>query len=321
MERAILYRCYTSTFVSSVTNASVFSLISYSFIRQLIPNRRIAAAASVLPVCILTAISWDPGTSCYLGVARQLDSPLGADVRTVLRGKFPGNGITTAIDAKERDRAEKDQRSGTGLPLLWELPGAGSSSAAGRRGSEQQSLESQSEADVMVITEDEMSEAGERFGSMLPTSQRTLQRSVASALPQPPLLSSSSTPSLSFPPLAATSHTSAPPPPPRSRQPPSAAAQIDSDDNPFAVLDPSSRATSAAKVAEEERRRRRDERERVRQQHDDEKRQRMVQRGREEGRMTGAATAVGGGGCGEVKRRFVRRNEFGDEVYEDDDMK
>ena len=316
MERALLHRCYTSTLVSSLTNASVFSLISYSVLRQLVPNRRLALALSIVPVCLVTSAVWDPSSNCYVRVARQIDSPLGADVRTVLRSKYPGNGLTAAIDSQDRERAEKDRLSGTGLPLLWDLPLRKSSLTVLRKEDEQEqhSLEQQGEPDVMVMTEEENSEARGTFTPQQSFSKPAVA-STSTSSPTTPLSSSSSNPS-SASSSASVTRPSAPSSSPRA---PAQPTSHDEDaDNPFADDDPSIRPSSAADAVSDERRRRREERERVRKQHEDERRQRMAQRSREDGRMSGAAAAVG---VSDAKRRFVRRNEFGDEVYADEDMK
>ena len=303
VEAAILHRCLSSRLVSSLTNASVVCLISYSVLRNIVPNKRLSALLAVAPVCALTATAWYFDPSCYIRVARQLDSPLAADVRTVLRGKFAGNALTAAIDANERDRPEKDKRSGTGLPLLWDLP---TSSGRGslKQQLEQQSLERESEADVMVMTEDE-AKCGAR-GGVTPLQLSTSDPAASTMTPATPSLrsppSSTSAPS-SAPSSASASHPSSGlPPPPRPRPQPSA-AHGDSQDSPFA--DPSSRQPTAAEAADNERQRRRDEREKVRKQHEDDRRERMAQRSREDIRMTGSAAAVTG--ASDAKRRFVRR--------------
>ena len=306
VERAVLHRCYSSNLVASISNASVFALIGYSFLRNLIPNRRLAAAAAIIPSCLVTAALLDPSWSCYLKLARQLDSPLGADVRTVLRSNFPGNNLTGSIDAKDKERAEKDRQSGTGLPLLYSLP-ASSSAKRGDSQQEQQPLEQQSEADVMVMTEDEPNGMSGKFAPLRPTRQPTSADATSSSSRPPPSSSSSPLHSSSSAPASRTTAQSS-----QSRSRPSDITEV----SPFADNSPQ---PSAAEAAEEERRRRRDNREKERKQHDDERRQRMAQRSREDGRMSGAATGVGS--LSDPKRRFVRRNEFGDEVYGDEDMK
>ena len=308
--------------MSSLVEANVLSLVGCWSLRHRIRKHRIIA-----PVTIAAAFVWSFGlrtldSSCYLRVVRQLDSPLGADVRTVLRTNYPGNSITAAIDEKDRDRPEKDKRSGTGLPLLWELPYTVDilrmprMSVQRQQQLEQQSLERKSEADVMVMTEDEASAAR---GGVTPLQLSTSDPAASTMTPAAPSLrsppSSTSAPS-SAPSSASASHPSSGlPPPPRPRPQPSA-AHGDSQDSPFA--DPSSRQPTAAEAADNERQRRRDEREKVRKQHEDDRRERMAQRSREDIRMTGSAAAVTG--ASDAKRRFVRRNEFGDEVYEDDRM-
>ena len=317
VETALTRRCL----MDSLADASALSVIWYWFMRRKISNKRVAVLLSVGPVWAMWAAGRYLNPTCDLQLARQLDSPLGADVRTVLRGKFAGNALTAAIDEKDRDRPEKDEQSGTGLPLLWDLPFRTDNmlpktSSHRQQQLEQQSLERESEADVMVMTEDEASASR---GGVTPLQLSTSDPAASTMTPAAPSLrsppSSTSAPS-SAPSSASASHPSSGlPPPPRPRPQPSA-AHGDSQDSPFA--DPSSRQPTAAEAADNERQRRRDEREKVRKQHEDDRRERMAQRSREDIRMTGSAAAVTG--ASDAKRRFVRRNEFGDEVYEDDRM-
>ena len=296
-------RCRLSTWVAGVVDGSIFSLITWSILSRVqVPRSRpIRAALTAIPTALAAVIYARPNT-CRLQLVQRTDSPLAADVRTVLRSRYPNNDVTGALDAKVKEQPEKDRQGGTGMPLLWDLkvtdlegPGGGSV----RRGEEELgALKEQSTTDVMVVTEDEPNAS---YATRVNDTQSRLP-SAASSIAIPSLSSAQSSTSASRP--------SAPPQLPRSRPPLSTTAR--DSDNPFTDDSPRSRHTPA-EAAEEERRRRRDEREKVRKQHEDERRQRMEQRSRDEGRLQS-----GGGGGVEGKRRFVKRNEFGDEVFDDD---
>ena len=251
-------RCLSSNFVTYLFDGGALSLVMFALARHTAISRPLVAAVSLAPLLMMYPFAWQE-SSCRLSLAQHADSPLGADIRTVLRSKFPDNDITAPIDARDRGRAERDKQRGTGLPLIWDLTLAGTAASPLQRQSElEPSLEAPGEADMMVASE--------------PPSSRSR---------------------------------------PAQQQPPSTASDSVAS-NPF-TDESSNRHSSAAEAAEEERRRRRDERERVRKQHEDERRQKAVQRGSEEGRMVSTPSAAGGN----TKRRFVRRNEFGDEVYDD----
>lgn len=290
---AVTYnRCRASTWVAGVVDGTVFSFIAWSILgRVQVPRTRaVRAAISILPTALAAVIYARPNV-CRLQLAQRLDSPLAADVRTVLRQRYPGNELTGAIDAENKDQPEKDRESGTGLPLLWDLKVADVQSAGSvrRSGEELGAAREQDSADVMM-TEDEPNASFAARTAAQPPRQAT--QSSASARQSP-----STTPSPS-----SASQPSASSPLPRSRTLSTTARE----DSPFSDDEPHIRLSP-----EEQRHMRREEQEQVRKQRDDERRQRMEQRVRTDGAIQTDSSSVGG------KRRFVKRNEFGDEVFDD----
>ena len=85
------------------------------------------AVASLLPIGIMMTLAYDD-TACHTALMLEPDSQLGADIRSVLRVKYPNNPITAAFDRQRSGRAEEDRLHGTGQPLLWDLSLADSES-------------------------------------------------------------------------------------------------------------------------------------------------------------------------------------------------
>jgi hypothetical protein len=313
MEELQYSRCRRSLMSSYLTHTAIFSVILSSAMARFTPSPRLHLAAFALPAVWGTwASSRYSRVQCATTLAFSPNSPLGHDVRQVLRHKW---GHQPWMRGRLDPLTDIDHSSpGTGLPLLYDLPTHGSTPPSSLPTMESAD-EDQPEDDLPHHSDPSPEDGLEEEAEEADTHQaRPIKRPFVavnvndrtlisfppgrtSAPPKP--IPSTPSPSPLSPVGRPLSSSQAPPPPISRSRPvggPGVRRSADEGEDEFGLGEEEAavQVKRPGRGDEEDRRRRREER----------RREEMETR------------SSGGRGGGE-RRRVVRRNEFGDEIEED----